>query len=292
LVAHGKLLADSVYSRRCDVIRAVRQLGKLDLHRDRVLRIRQVRRDLDALDRLLCAIEKEANGIVRLDVVRDDHLDLAGNTGWPEPHVSALEGLLESPRLLLPARSGVELDRMARLAAGLKTPVVLYGAEGGYQVADALAGAKLPVLVSLQWPEKPREADPDAPDSLRTLELRERAPSTPAALLRARVPCAFYTGGVAARDIPRAVRRAIEAGLPEEAAVRAFTLSAAEIYGVADLMGSIAKGRIANLVVTDGPLFGEKSKLKYVFVDGVKFEPVPPEAPGAAAGTSPAGGVR
>jgi len=51
--------------------------------------------------------------------------------------------------------------------------------------------------------------------------------------------------------------------------------SAAEIYGVADRLGSIDPGKIANLVVTSGDLFQEKTQIKHVFVDGVKFEPVP-----------------
>ena len=88
------------------------------------------------------------------------------------------------------------------------------------------------------------------------------------------------------------MKRAIDAGLPELAAVRALTLSAAEIYGVAGWMGSIEKGKIANLVVTDGPLFGEKSKLKYVFVDGVKYEPPPPDAPAPGPGANVTGGAQ
>ncbi len=191
----------------------------------------------------------------------------------------ALEGVLESPRVFLPARNAVELMRMARFAEDLKTGAVLYGAEAGYRVADGLAKANVPVLVSLKWPEKPRDADPDLEESYRTLELRERAPGTPAALAKAGVRFAFCTEGMPARDVTRAVARAVEAGLTPEQTVRAFTLSAAEIYGVADRMGSIEKGKMANLVVTDGPLFNAKTKVKYVFIDGVKFEPAPPRAP-------------
>ena len=53
-----------------------------------------------------------------------------------------------------------------------------------------------------------------------------------------------------------------------------MTLSVAEIYGVADRLGSIERGKIANLVVTKGDLFQDRTEVKYVFVDGVKFEPV------------------
>src|SRR5205814_1970958 len=58
-----------------------------------------------------------------------------------------------------------------------------------------------------------------------------------------------------------------------------FTLSAAEIYGVADRLGSIENGKIANLVVTDGDLFEEKTKIKLIFVDGRRFEIREPERP-------------
>ncbi|MFB3825306.1 MAG: amidohydrolase family protein [Bryobacteraceae bacterium] len=190
----------------------------------------------------------------------------------------ALEGVLESPRALLPARTAVEMDRMARFAAELKVKAVLYGGEAGYRAAPALAQANLPVLVSLKWPERSRDADPEEVESMRTLEHRERAPGSPAALAKAGVLFAFYTDGTAARDLARAVRRAADAGLRPADLVRAFTLSPAEIYGVADRLGSVERGKIANLLVTEGDLFGEKTKIRYVFIDGVKFEPPPPEA--------------
>ena len=82
------------------------------------------------------------------------------------------------------------------------------------------------------------------------------------------------------------------AGLTEAAAVRALTLSAAEIYGVADRVGSIEPGKIANLLVVKGSLFDEKAKIQYVFVDGVKFEPVPEAPPpGDREGRAAPGGV-
>lgn len=188
----------------------------------------------------------------------------------------AVEGYLEAPRLLLPARTNVEIARMARFASELKTPAVLYGAPAGYTAASELAESKLPVLVSLKWPERERESDPEIEDDLRTLQLRDRAPSTPAALARAGVPFALYLDTIATeRDLKRAVKRALDGGLAHKDLVAALTLRPAEIFGVADRLGSIDKGKIANLVVADGDLFGDKTKVKYVFVDGVKYEPLP-----------------
>jgi len=161
----------------------------------------------------------------------------------------------------------------------LKLNAVLYGGHEAHRVAALLKKSGVPVLVSLRWPERSRDADHEQVESLRVLEFREMAPSTPAALAREGVRFAFYADGLwSQRELVRAVRRALEAGLSQADAVRAFTLSAAEIYGVADRLGSIEKGKIANLIVTDGELFQEKTRVKYVFIDGRKYEPLP-EAP-------------
>jgi hypothetical protein len=176
------------------------------------------------------------------------------------------------------------VERMLRFAAELKRPAVLYGGHGAYRVADKVAQSSIPMLINLKWPERPKDPDPDEEESLRTLELRDRAPSTPAALRKAGARFAFYSGGTAPKDIRKAVKRAIDAGLAEADAVRALTLSAAEIYGVADRMGSLEPGKIANLVVTRGNLFDEKTKIEYVFIDGAKYEPLP-ETPPAERGT-------
>jgi imidazolonepropionase-like amidohydrolase len=100
------------------------------------------------------------------------------------------------------------------------------------------------------------------------------------------VKFAFYTDGVdAPREIQRAVKKAIDNGLSREDAVRAFTLSPAEIYGVADRLGSIEKGKIANLVVTRGEIFDDRTRVEMVFIDGVKHTPAP-EAPGRGGNTT------
>jgi imidazolonepropionase-like amidohydrolase len=61
--------------------------------------------------------------------------------------------------------------------------------------------------------------------------------------------------------------------------LRALTLSPAEIYGVADRLGSIEKGKIANLVITKGELFDDQTRVQFIFVDGRKYTPVA-ETPG------------
>jgi hypothetical protein len=208
----------------------------------------------------------------------------------------ALEGVLESKRILMPAGRLVEIDRMLRFAAELKQPALIYGARESYrpEAADLLKKAQVPVLVSMKWPEKGRDTDPDEVESFRILETRDKAPSAPSVLRKAGVKFAFYSDGLEQpRDIQRAIKKAIDAGLPREDAIRAMTLSAAEIYGVADRLGSIEKGKIANLVVTRGDLFDDRTKVEMIIVDGRKYTPVP-EAPPAGRGqqTEAPGGIR
>lgn len=182
--------------------------------------------------------------------------------------------------VLIPANSSLQLRRALVLANFWRVDAVIYGGQMAYEVAPEIAARKIPVLVDLKWPEAEKDADPGTIPSLRTLEFRDRAPSSPEALQKAGVKFAFYSGGISTpKDIVKAAKKAIDAGLPEDDALRAMTLSPAEIYGVADRLGSIEKGKIANLTVTDGDLFNEKTKVKMVFVDGRRFEIHEPERP-------------
>jgi len=177
--------------------------------------------------------------------------------------------------VLLPANNSIQIVRALRLADEWKVRAVLYGGQQGYEVAAALAASKIPVLVSLKWPERSKDGDPEAEQTLRELRFRDQAPGTPAA---------FYSDGIATtKDIFKSLKKASDAGLAPDAALRALTLDSAEILGLSDRLGSIARGKIANLVVTDGDIFNEKSKVKHVFVDGRWFvihEETPPEKPG------------
>jgi imidazolonepropionase-like amidohydrolase len=185
-----------------------------------------------------------------------------------------LEGLEESPRLLLPAVESQQIERMLHFGAELQKPFVLYGLHEGYKEVDELKQANVPVLISLKWPEKPKDADPDDVPDYRTLVMRDQAPAVPGMLAKAGVKFAFYSDGVdSAADLKKAVKRALDAGLSRPDAIRALTLTPAEIYGVADRTGSIAKGKIADLLVTKGDAFDDKTTVEYVFVDGVEFKP-------------------
>jgi len=81
--------------------------------------------------------------------------------------------------------------------------------------------------------------------------------------------------------------RAIEAGLPKEEALKAMTIYPAQIFGVGEQLGSIEKGKIANLIIASGDIFARDTKVRHIFVDGKYFVAKAPEQtqrPGTFAG--------
>jgi len=190
------------------------------------------------------------------------------------------EALEDHALVLIPANNSIQLRRALELVDRWNVKGAIYGGQMAYEVAPEIAAKKLSVLVNLKWPEAEKDTDPEDKPALRTLQFRDRAPSSPAALAKAGVKFAFYSGGITApKDTLKAAKKSIDTGLAPDAALRALTLSTAEIFGVADRLGSIENGKIANLVVTDGDLFEEKTKIKMVFVDGRRFEVREPEKP-------------
>ena len=57
-------------------------------------------------------------------------------------------------------------------------------------------------------------------------------------------------------------------GLPREAALRAITLSPAEIFGVSDALGSIEVGKAATLILTNGDILDHRTNITNVIIDG------------------------
>lgn len=200
----------------------------------------------------------------------------------------ALEGILGAKRVLLPAAGLVQAERMLQLASDLKTPAVLYGVVQGYEMAARLKQSGTPVILNVRWPTRDRDADPEQVESLRELKIRDLAPTSPQALSAAGVKWAVSSDGMESpRAVLRALKQSIDRGLKPEDALWALTLSAAEIYGVADRLGSIEPGKIANLVLADGDLFSDSTRIRMVFIDGVRYLPVPEAPPQGAPGRAP-----
>jgi imidazolonepropionase-like amidohydrolase len=92
------------------------------------------------------------------------------------------------------------------------------------------------------------------------------------------LPDQFYKAGVKfafgsfdnqfARDLPYQAAMAVAFGLPVDEAVKAVTLNAAQIWGVADRIGSIEEGKSADLMVTDGDPLEAKTQVKLLYIKG------------------------
>jgi imidazolonepropionase-like amidohydrolase len=228
--------------------------------------VRQVWLDVDWSAKADASYQKNPRGIAR--------------PRYDRTNAVLAEALEDHAVVLIPANNATQIRRALELADRWHVNAAIYGGQMSYELPSAIAAKKFPVLVDLKWPEAEKDTDPDAVPSLETLRFRDRAPSSPGALAKAGVKFAFYSGAITApKDMLKAVKKSIDAGLAPDVALRALTLSPAEIFGVADRLGSIEVGKIANLVVADGDLFDEKTKIKMVFVDGHRYETREPEKP-------------
>jgi imidazolonepropionase-like amidohydrolase len=176
-----------------------------------------------------------------------------------------------------------EIQRALDLADEFKLKAIIAGGADSWQLADRLQKANVPVLLSLNFPKRTTAAIAEAdPESMRVLRERVAAPKTAGKLAGAKVRFAFQSGGLMTiSDFVANAAKAIDNGLAKDDAVRAFTLNAAEIFGVADRLGSIETGKIANLTVTRGDLFDRNSRVIHVFIDGrpVDLRPATPSGP-------------
>jgi len=174
---------------------------------------------------------------------------------------------------LVPADSAVEIDRALKLGRDFGLETVIYGAQGAYGRGDVLAAAGAATLVSVDWPEAEKDRDPEADTPFRDLYHRRFAPTTPQELAAAGASFALYSGGLSSpSQVFAGVRQAIEAGLSPEAALTALTEGPARIFGVADRLGTVERGKIANLVLASGYPWEEDVEVRAVFVDGRKYE--------------------
>jgi hypothetical protein len=153
---------------------------------------------------------------------------------------------------------------------------MIAGGREAHKVAARLKAENVPVLLSMNFPRRPANQRADAdPEPLRVLRERVEAPRAPAALLDAGVRVALQADG-GYGDFVANLRRATENGLSREQALRALTITPAELFGVADRLGTIEQGKIANLTVVRGDLFAAGGRVTQVFVDG---EPIEVRAP-------------
>jgi imidazolonepropionase-like amidohydrolase len=194
---------------------------------------------------------------------------------------------LASSAALVPAAEGREvvifeaddvlaLLRANRVAKEMKLKARYVGAGDEYRLLPEVAAAKPDLVLRVDFP-RPDKLDReeewlDVP--VTRLEAYDRAPSNPKWLADAGLQFSFTTAGLEdTKDFPERVREAMERGLSADAALAAVTTIPAGQLGLGDRLGTLAPGKIANLVVETGEPFAEKSRVAEIWIDGVRLEP-------------------
>jgi imidazolonepropionase-like amidohydrolase len=183
------------------------------------------------------------------------------------PSLEALRPVIrrEVPVVFM-ADSELMIRRAQSLARELNVRSIISGARQGYAMPNDLKD--VPVLVSVKWPTAPSDQEDRDDQPLRIIRDRQLAPTTPAMLAKSGATFALVTGGGKTGDFLPGIRKAIEKGLSADDALRATTLTPARIFGVDRQLGTLERGKIANVVISDKPLFDKDAKVTRVFVDG------------------------
>ncbi len=195
----------------------------------------------------------------------------------------------------------LDIHRVLTLQQQLDFPLRLAGLSQSFDVLEKLKQADIPLFLTLDLPEPPKDTSkttgklsddslaarynkyfrvsdyhdvPSEIDNLKARQAKERIKyyETAARLHKAGLRFGFSTRDADPDKILNNLRTLIKYGLPEEAALAALTIDAARLLGIDRATGTVEAGKLANLVVTTGPLFDEKTRIRYVFVAGELFE--------------------
>ena len=165
--------------------------------------------------------------------------------------------------------------RADRFAREFSLNLAIRGSGHEYKRLEAIRDCHRVVIVPVDFPKPPNVATAEAAlgTDLDDLLHWDLAPENPARLVEAGVRIALTSHGLDdAGSFLKGVRRAVQRGLPADAALEALTTTPAELLGVAGRLGTIHPGKIASLVVADGDLFDTKTKVLETWVAGERFE--------------------
>ena len=162
--------------------------------------------------------------------------------------------------VVIGAEDGYDVENAMRLAREFNLKVVLNHVTHSQEILDEIALWKVPVIVGPIY------------DFPRADERYDAVYSLPAELYKRGVKIAFASYHVEHnRNLPYAAGYAVAFGLPYEEALKAVTINPAEIWGVADKLGSLDVGKTANVVISTGDPLDVKTDVKQVFIAGRKI---------------------
>lgn len=207
---------------------------------------------IDLLHRTL----KDAQAFARIVSARPGDADM-------NPRLRALVPVVNGQE---PALFNVDTENEIKGALDLidefKLKGVLSGCAEAWKVVSLLKNKNVPVILG---------ATLDSPgDDSYPYDVNY---ATAAALVKAGVKIAFTSDSTSsARDLPWHAAMSVAFGLPKEEALKAVTINAAQILGIDAQTGSIAEGKIANIMLTDGDPLEHATKVKQLFIAGKPVE--------------------
>jgi len=177
----------------------------------------------------------------------------------PDLKFEAMIPVLEGKQALMVfAAREREMREAVAWAEKSKVKIVLAGVRRPGKFAEELAKKKVPVIVGSTF-TTPLEDDDGYDEPFAWV----------ADLYKAGVKFAFGSFGTQfARNLPYQASACVPFGLPYDEALKAVTLNAAEIWGVGAEYGSIEKGKVADLILTDGDPLEVKTNVKMMFIKG------------------------
>ena len=176
--------------------------------------------------------------------------------------------------------------RASKIAKEFSLVLWIRGNGYEYRRLEAIKETDAPIILPINFPDAPNVNTPEDALDVSFEELRhwDFAPENPARLKEAGVQFALTTSTL--KEVSKfriLVRTAIDRGLKADDAIAALTTIPAKMLGMEKQLGTIEAGKAANFVLTDGELFGEKTKIRETWVDGKRYEvkaPVQAEARG------------
>jgi imidazolonepropionase-like amidohydrolase len=199
----------------------------------------------------------EAGNYVRKREERPDgegERETPGRDLGMEAMIPVLEGKIP---LIVRAHRLDDIETALRIADEFGVRIVLNHATEAYRIADEIARRDIPVLAG------PVTTQPSRMETLGAIY--ENAAILSAAGVRIALQTAEDHN---VRNLPYQAGLAVAYGMPREEALRAITLYPAEIFGVADRMGSLEAGKTADIAVFDGDPLEPRTRLERLFMRG------------------------
>lgn len=171
-------------------------------------------------------------------------------------------------RVYLRVRNASAIRDAVDLAKKYNLNAILVGAPDAWREAKLLKESNIPVILTVAG-----ESTLDANLTVSDYDPYDTPYACAAVLQREGVKFCFQTDDNAmVMTLPQRVGEHCAYGLKPDEAIRSMTLSAAEILGVSDKIGSIDPGKLGNLVITDGDPMEFTSNVRYVFINGQPVE--------------------